>query len=117
MFRTNDFLIVQNVCIKMSLFFPQVSCIVICIGAHPDLSFLGDIQLNIGIHPGMMIDCKRNPLAINFATHESVRQSGLYALGPLVGENFVRFLQGGALAVSNHLIKQKKEATTGAAGR
>lgn len=85
----------------------QVSCVVICIGAHPDLSFLGDIQYNLGVQPGLAINCKRNPMAINFATHECVRQPGLFALGPLVGENFVRFLQGGALAVTNYLANQK----------
>jgi hypothetical protein len=33
-------------------------------------------------------------------------------MGPIVGENFVRFLQGGALAITNHLFKQKKDGTT-----
>ena len=28
-------------------------------------------------------------------------------MGPLVGDNFVRFLQGGALAISNHILKKK----------
>ena len=28
-------------------------------------------------------------------------------MGPLVGDNFVRFLQGGALAINNHILKKK----------
>ncbi|ODM98978.1 Oxidative stress-induced growth inhibitor 2 [Orchesella cincta] len=86
----------------------KVSHIVICIGSHPDLSFLRGIERNLGVHPGLPIDCKRNPIAIDVSTHESVREPGLFAVGPLVGENFVRFLQGGALAITNHLNQSKK---------
>jgi len=57
----------------------------------------------------MPIDCKRNRVEINEDTHECTNVPGLYALGPLVGENFVRFLQGGALAITNHVEKQRKE--------
>jgi len=103
----HNIIILPNSCKQLNTYcFYQVSYVVICIGSHPDLSFLGNIQKNIGIHPGMPIDCKRNPVAINTSTHESVRQPGLYALGPLVGENFVRFLQGGALAITNHLANR-----------
>lgn len=37
---------------------------------------------------------------------------GLYALGPLVGDNFVRFIIGGALAITSHIYKQKVEGST-----
>ena len=43
---------------------------------------------------------KNNPVDIDIYTFESVKHSGLYAMGPLVGDNFVRFLQGRALATS-----------------
>lgn len=33
---------------------------------------------------------------------------GLYAMGPLVGENFVRFLKGGALAIASDLAKRHR---------
>lgn len=36
-------------------------------------------------------------------------QSGLYAMGPLVGDNFVRFLQGGALAITSNILKTQKQ--------
>lgn len=84
----------------------------ICIGSHPDLSFLRGLERNIGVYPGLPIDCKRNPIAIDFSTHESVREPGLFALGPLVGENFVRFLQGGALAITNHLAQIKQSTSS-----
>ena len=84
----------------------RVSNVVICIGSHPDLSFLGPLAAtDLGLRPNQPIDCKVNPIAIDTTTHESVHQPGLYALGPLVGENFVRFLQGGALAITSHLAK------------
>lgn len=34
---------------------------------------------------------------------------GMYAMGPLVGENFVRFLKGGALAIASDLAKRQRE--------
>ena len=33
---------------------------------------------------------------------------GLYAMGPLVGDNFVRFLQGGALGITSHILRKRK---------
>lgn len=34
---------------------------------------------------------------------------GMYAMGPLVGENFVRFLKGGALAIASDLAKRQRK--------
>lgn len=34
---------------------------------------------------------------------------GMYAMGPLVGENFVRFLKGGALAIASDFAKRQRE--------
>ena len=50
---------------------------------------------------------KEIPFFLDLFSHESIRQPGIYAMGPLVGDNFVRFLQGGALAISNHILKKK----------
>ena len=33
-------------------------------------------------------------------------------MGPLVGDNFVRFLQGGALAIASNIIKTNKKVET-----
>jgi hypothetical protein len=33
-------------------------------------------------------------------------------MGPLVGDNFVRFLQGGALAITSNIIKTNKKMQT-----
>jgi hypothetical protein len=89
----------------------KVSCLAVCIGNHPDLSFLSaEVESNLGVLPGLPVDCKRNPVAINFDSHQSVREPGLFALGPVAGENFVRFLLGGALAVANYLITTQQSS-------
>ena len=70
-----------------------MSYIAVCIGSHPDLSFLPPemkLDCNLGIIPGVPVDCKSNPVAIDTASHECIREPGLFALGPVAGENFVR---------------------------
>lgn len=83
----------------------QVSFIVVLIGASPNLSFLTDTETAIGRVPGAAID-RENPIDIDVYTHESTNVPGLYAMGPLTGDNFVRFIQGGALAITAH-VNQK----------
>lgn len=82
--------------------------IVVLIGASPNLDFLEDEGRELGIIPDETIS-RNNPVDIDLFSHESVRQSGIYALGPLVGDNFVRFLQGGALAITSHILKKRKQ--------
>lgn len=84
----------------------QVSYVLILIGSRPNLSYLDDMDVGLGRDSGMPIDCRRNPMICNAFSHQSLRVDGLYAIGPLVGDNFVRFLQGGALAIANHLFRQ-----------
>jgi hypothetical protein len=40
---------------------------------------------------------------------QSNHEVGLFAMGPLVGENFVRFGLGGALGISNFLSKKRQK--------
>lgn len=51
------------------------------------------------------IDFRKNPIAVDPYTFESRAHPGLYAIGPLCGDNFVRFVTGGALAASSSLQK------------
>lgn len=63
--------------------------------------------LGIGENPNKPIDCKTNPIAVNKYTNHILNVSdGLYAMGPLVGDNFVRFIPGGALAITSALNKE-----------
>lgn len=82
-----------------------VSHVIVLIGMHPNLSFLPYKDLEIGVNPNKPVDCKRNPVNIDLFNHETVFYPGIFAAGPLVGDNFVRFVQGGCFAVASHIIK------------
>lgn len=89
----------------------QVSKALVLIGAHPNLSFLADNGRPLGINPDETITCRRNPIDVDPFTNSVVAADGpgMYAMGPLVGENFVRFLKGGALAIASDLAKKQRE--------
>lgn len=88
-----------------------MSKVLVLIGAHPNLSFLGSNGCAFGINPNEPISCRRNPIDVDPFTNKVVAAEGpgMYAMGPLVGENFVRFLKGGALAIASDLAKKQKE--------
>ncbi|XP_072541054.1 oxidative stress induced growth inhibitor 1 [Salminus brasiliensis] len=86
----------------------QVSMALVLIGSHPNLSFLPDQGRQLGLEPDEPISCRRNPVDVDPYTYESVQEPGLYAMGPLVGENFVRFLKGGALAIVCDLVRKRR---------
>eukprot|EP00095_Tigriopus_kingsejongensis_P006270 maker-scaffold990_size72856-snap-gene-0.14 protein:Tk06270 transcript:maker-scaffold990_size72856-snap-gene-0.14-mRNA-1 annotation:"af334780_1pregnancy-induced growth inhibitor okl38" len=85
----------------------RVSFIVILTGSLPDLGFLeGKLSKNLGILKNEPIS-RNNPVDIDIFTNEVVDEPGIYAMGPLVGDNFVRFLQGGSLAIASHILQKK----------
>uniref|UniRef100_A0AAG5DGV2 FAD/NAD(P)-binding domain-containing protein n=1 Tax=Anopheles atroparvus TaxID=41427 RepID=A0AAG5DGV2_ANOAO len=63
--------------------------------------------MGLGEDPAKPIDCKNNPIDVDKYTNAVLRtpHSGLYAMGPLVGDNFVRFIPGGALSITAALHK------------
>lgn len=86
----------------------QVSYVLVLIGLKPDLNFIEDNLLSkLGIKKGEDINPRSNPISIDSLTHESLSAPGIYAMGPIVGDNFVRFVQGGALAITHHIWNQK----------
>jgi len=86
----------------------QVSYVVVLIGACPNLSFLSaEGRCQLGRVPDMPID-RNNPIDISVFTHQSNNVPGLFALGPLTGDNFVRFIQGGALAIASHVHQTRR---------
>uniref|UniRef100_A0A3P9H907 Oxidative stress-induced growth inhibitor 1 n=1 Tax=Oryzias latipes TaxID=8090 RepID=A0A3P9H907_ORYLA len=89
----------------------QVSKVLVLIGAHPNLSFLDDSGRALGINPDEPVSCRRNPIDVDPFTNRVVAAGGpgMYAMGPLVGENFVRFLKGGALAIASDLAKRQSD--------
>lgn len=62
----------------------------------------------LGEDPTKPIDCKNNPIAVDKYTYEVLNMNrNLFAMGPLAGDNFVRFIPGGALAITAALHQNK----------
>lgn len=85
----------------------HASYAVVLIGTRPQLSFLPNSGKALGMVPYAHIHPKHNPINVDPFTYQSNYERGLYAMGPLVGESFVRFLQGGSLGIASHLWKTK----------
>ncbi|XP_056374581.1 oxidative stress-induced growth inhibitor 2 isoform X2 [Hyla sarda] len=87
----------------------KISMALVLIGSHPNLFFLKEQGRSLGHHQNQPITCKGNPVEVDPYTYESCKEPSLFALGPLVGDNFIRFLKGGALAITRCLgLRQKK---------
>ncbi|XP_047035727.1 oxidative stress-induced growth inhibitor 1-like [Helicoverpa zea] len=64
--------------------------------------------LGFGLDPKKPVDGRNNPIAIDKSTHEILNgPEGMYALGPLTADNFMRFIPGGALALVSHMHQNK----------
>lgn len=91
----------------------KVSGVAVLIGARPNLSFLKSVcqsdGTGLGANTNSPIDCRSNPILIDLWSHKVMRvqQPGLYALGPLTGDNFVRFILGGAVAVASGVLNER----------
>ena len=59
------------------------------IGAYPQLDFLDVDSQVLARNPDEPLS-KNNPVDIDPFTHECANMPGMFALGPLVGDNFVR---------------------------
>lgn len=86
----------------------RVSFAAVLIGSRPDLGFVPQ-EYNFGVKKDLPIDCKTNTLSINKLTHCVEGCDDLYAVGPLAGDNFVRFIPGGALAVLSDLYRKNND--------
>ncbi|XP_031845012.2 oxidative stress-induced growth inhibitor 1 isoform X1 [Nomia melanderi] len=86
----------------------RVSIVAILIGYKPDLSYLEAGGVGLGKVANKPIDCKSNPIEVDDFTYEVIKapRSGLYALGPLVGDNFVRYILGGAFGILVHTLRR-----------
>ena len=64
----------------------------VLIGSAADLSFLGDTARRLGVAgPGLAIS-RTNPVEVDVFTHQTTAVPGLFAMGPLTGDNFVRWV-------------------------
>jgi len=93
----------------------QVSVMAVLIGSRPELSFLPPEYQDgqaLAVDPDRPLDCRSNPLSVDLWTHRVAGvDAGLYAAGPLVGDNFVRFLLGGAVAITGDIYRRRKQLT------
>ena len=82
----------------------EVSQALVLIGGQAQLDFLPEcITRQLGLKTGQPIDTKRNPMDLDPYTFESEHFPSLFALGPLSGDNFVRFVLGGAVGITKRL--------------
>nr|XP_020462854.1 oxidative stress-induced growth inhibitor 2 isoform X2 [Monopterus albus]XP_020462855.1 oxidative stress-induced growth inhibitor 2 isoform X2 [Monopterus albus] len=87
----------------------KISMALVLIGTNPNLFFLKGQGQYLGQDPSKPISCKQNPIDIHPYTFECTKEPGLFAMGPLVGDNFIRFLKGGALAITSCLLTRLKK--------
>lgn len=67
-------------------------------------------SFGLGEDPTKTIDCKNNPIAVDKFTYEVLKvDHNLFAMGPLAGDNFVRFIPGGALAITAAMHEREQE--------
>lgn len=80
------------------------------LGSKPDLSYLGEYATKLGKMSGKPIDGRSNPIDVDDITYEVIKspRKGLYAMGPLVGDNFVRFIVGGAFGIAANIINNNQ---------
>ncbi|CAF3629224.1 unnamed protein product, partial [Didymodactylos carnosus] len=79
-------------------------------GSEIKLNFFEDEGQHLGSIKTKTLQPNDNPILINPITYECAAVDHLYAIGPLVGDNLVRFLQGGACAVAASLLKALKSS-------
>jgi len=84
----------------------KVSVVVALIGAQPDLEFLPQSGIGLGTKKEVPVASRSNPVSVDPYSYECTAASGLYAIGSLAGDNFVRFVHGGALAFTSHIHKE-----------
>ncbi|MGH0172895.1 UNVERIFIED_CONTAM: hypothetical protein FKN15_064357 [Acipenser sinensis] len=104
-FSTDKKCVLEDASGKRTVF--NISMAFVLIGSNPNLSFLPSHGKHLALDPEQPVNSRRNPIDTDPFTYESVQEPGLYALGPLAGDSFVRFLQGGALAVTASLLKKR----------
>ena len=87
----------------------KISYACILIGFSPDMDFLPPNMVNnLAENTSRLLDTKDNPISIDAYTHESSRYKNLFAMGPLISDNFVRFASGGALAITAAIWNRRK---------
>ena len=84
-----------------------ISLAMVLIGGQAQLDFLPEvISSQLGLKPDQPIEPKKNPMDIDAYNFEAEQFPSLFAMGPLAGDNFVRFVLGGAVGITKKLRKK-----------
>ena len=87
----------------------KISSCHVLIGSEADLCFLPQrLTSTLGVKADTPIHPKLNPIDIHPYSFQSESVPSLYAVGPLVGDNFVRFVLGGALGIAHHIVNNNR---------
>ena len=87
----------------------KISSCLVLIGSEADLCFLSQrLTSTLGVKADAPIHPKLNPIDIDPYSFQSESVPSLYAVGPLVGDNFVRFVLGGALGIAHHIVNNNR---------
>uniref|UniRef100_UPI00358FD9C4 oxidative stress-induced growth inhibitor 1 n=1 Tax=Myxine glutinosa TaxID=7769 RepID=UPI00358FD9C4 len=89
-----------------------VLAVAVRIGSAPDLSFLPEGGQALALYPNDGISPRSNPVALEPLTHETKAEPGLFAIGPLAGDKFVRFSLGGGLAAAVCIASRRHDVTS-----
>lgn len=83
----------------------------VLIGFEADLSFMEIDRRDDSSRDRRrsVVDSKSNTLNVDPNTCRCRDEEDLYAIGPLIGDNFVRYLIGGSLAAAADIIRRKRE--------
>ena len=104
-FKNESVCVVENEVHERTLHL--VSLVGVFIGSESELGFLPEnVATRLGVNQDLPIHSKTNPVDVDPLTFESESFSSLYALGPLVGDNFVRFVLGSGLGACKHLTEK-----------
>lgn len=90
------------------LFKQKVLNVFVLIGVMLDFLFLYGIG-GFGVNFVKNIDSKENLIYINFFSYEVVNEFGLFVVGFLIGDNFVRFGIGGVLGIVNYFMREDEQ--------
>lgn len=90
------------------------SRVLVLIGFEADLSFLDISDKNSDTEKCPLardstrpVDSKANTLNVDPFTCRCTEDGNLYAVGPLIGDNFVRYVVGGCLAAASDILRRK----------
>ncbi|KAL7016476.1 hypothetical protein ACKWTF_010035 [Chironomus riparius] len=74
---------------------------------HKQQCKVDDSGHGIGEDPKKSVDCKNNPIAVNKFSNELLNVPGIFAMGPLVKDNFIRFIPGGSLTIASFIFNER----------